>query len=357
MRQPFSSGSESSEFYTPPAEPHLPTNLVQPAEDIVLQSPRQSESFIEVDSPRYHNENFTVIDDNPSVVLEQNLIFARPDSSTSISDNDNEAPAIKKEDSFQVEDEFETEEIYEASGIIQESLEMEDEDKPKENLSNSLDELDGYEAPRNFVENRTFSKSEINLQISPEPSRKSVNSAPALNDMILQIRYEVLEDTKTGTLQPNTLQTTMLPGAVGDLSPKLEDEAEAATSRNPARVLKPTLSRQLSRKNSVRGSKKDSTPFPEILSPFPRPKEGFNETLVLMDHSDWEMTMKGLQGIMRLTRHHPEMVENHLHVICRALGKQIRNLRSQVARSACLAASEMFGNHKKALEMVSFGLL
>lgn len=60
--------------------------------------------------------------------------------------------------------------------------------------------------------------------------------------------------------------------------------------------------------------------------------------------------MMELQGVVRLTRHHMEVVDVNMHPLCQALGKQIRNLRSQVARNACLAASELFCTPRKSLE-------
>lgn len=63
--------------------------------------------------------------------------------------------------------------------------------------------------------------------------------------------------------------------------------------------------------------------------------------------------MIGLQGIVRLTRHHMDVVDSNMHALCQALGKQIKNLRSQVARNACLAASELFCTSRKSLETVS----
>lgn len=112
----------------------------------------------------------------------------------------------------------------------------------------------------------------------------------------------------------------------------------------------------MSRKSSVRVSKKEIVPFPETLRPFQRPKEGMTETLAQLDSNEWEVTMAGLQGVVRLTRHHMDVVDVNMHALCQALGKQIKNLRSQVARNACLAASELFCNSRKSLETVSLTL-
>jgi hypothetical protein len=66
-----------------------------------------------------------------------------------------------------------------------------------------------------------------------------------------------------------------------------------------------------------------------------------------------EVIMKGLQLLVRLMRHHPEIIRTQLHSVIVAVGKQVRNLRSQVARAACQASGELFLSQKKALEAVS----
>ena len=50
--------------------------------------------------------------------------------------------------------------------------------------------------------------------------------------------------------------------------------------------------------------------------------------------------MQGLQLLVRLMRHHPETVHTQLHSVIVAVAKQVRNLRSQVARAACQASGE-----------------
>ena len=66
-----------------------------------------------------------------------------------------------------------------------------------------------------------------------------------------------------------------------------------------------------------------------------------------------EVVMQGLQLLVRLMRHHSETVHTHLHSIIVAVAKQVRNLRSQVARAACQASSELFLSQKRAVETVS----
>ncbi|GLV39934.1 uncharacterized protein CBL_10830 [Carabus blaptoides fortunei] len=91
--------------------------------------------------------------------------------------------------------------------------------------------------------------------------------------------------------------------------------------------------------------------FPDSLRKFPKPREGMSEMISQLESPEWEMTMTGLQSLVRLIRHHPEMIEAQMHTVCVLLGRHIKNLRSQVARASCLAAAEMFTTHRKPLEM------
>lgn len=63
-----------------------------------------------------------------------------------------------------------------------------------------------------------------------------------------------------------------------------------------------------------------------------------------------EVTVQGLTSLVRLVRHHPAAASAHIHALVAALARHIRNLRSQVARAACMVASEMFILLKRTLE-------
>lgn len=95
-------------------------------------------------------------------------------------------------------------------------------------------------------------------------------------------------------------------------------------------------------------SKSKSTDmFPPTLRKFDKPREASNTCLNQLDSPTWEVTMSGLTTFVRLIRYHPDTVESHLHAYCVALAKQVKNLRSQVSRSACQASAEFFQTHAK----------
>lgn len=90
--------------------------------------------------------------------------------------------------------------------------------------------------------------------------------------------------------------------------------------------------------------------FSGNLRKFDKPRDAANICLSQLDSSNWETTMVGLQSFVRLIRHHPEIVDAHFHTFCVALARQVKNLRSQVSRSACQASAEFFKTHGKQLE-------
>lgn len=83
---------------------------------------------------------------------------------------------------------------------------------------------------------------------------------------------------------------------------------------------------------------------------FDKPREAFNTCINQLDSANWESTMTGLQNFVRLIRFHPELVEANIHPLSVALCRHVKNLRSQVSRSACQACGEFFATHSKHLE-------
>lgn len=96
--------------------------------------------------------------------------------------------------------------------------------------------------------------------------------------------------------------------------------------------------------------KKSTDIFANNLRNFDKPRDASSNCLNQLENQNWEITMKGLQNFVRLIRHHPEVVESNIHAYCVTLSKHVKNLRSQVSRSACQASAEFFQTHAKYLE-------
>lgn len=184
-----------------------------------------------------------------------------------------------------------------------------------------VESLDNVDFDRKI--NRDLSKSEADLKEVTGTARP-LKSAPLYNHPI----YHETTINITNVTLPGSVDVTV------QSQVKVTPEPPVTTEK---KVLKRTLSRKSTRSD---GS-------------FTRSKETISEVLAQLESNDWEVTIKGLKALVRLKKQNSDMLEPHLHNICVALGKQIKNLRSQVARAACTAAAEMFVDHKKSLEMVS----
>lgn len=95
---------------------------------------------------------------------------------------------------------------------------------------------------------------------------------------------------------------------------------------------------------------KTNSIFPPNLRRFERPKDAINHCLDQLDSSSWEDVMDGLKTFVRLIRHHAEYIDQLVHLFTLAIAKQVKNLRSQVSRAACLASGEFFMTHAKVLD-------
>lgn len=90
--------------------------------------------------------------------------------------------------------------------------------------------------------------------------------------------------------------------------------------------------------------------YPATLQRFEKPREALMKAFDQLDSSNWEVVMLGLKNLVRLMRYHPENLDPQMHMICIQLTRSVRNLRSQVARAACTAATELFTIKSRYLE-------
>ncbi|XP_078043188.1 uncharacterized protein LOC144473288 isoform X2 [Augochlora pura] len=73
--------------------------------------------------------------------------------------------------------------------------------------------------------------------------------------------------------------------------------------------------------------------------------------LANLESKEWETVMKGLKTLSHLTKNQPEFLEVHATpTINQLLGQQIKSLRSQVARSACMAAADIFSSRIRGID-------
>lgn len=131
---------------------------------------------------------------------------------------------------------------------------------------------------------------------------------------------------------------------------------EIIGDKNISSVAKKTRPPILLRNRKVTPMKNNPMPNKKIgdggtaRKPIEKPKDAVFECIAQMEDSNWQSNILGIQNFVRLIRNHPDAIDAQMHMACVALAKQIKNLRSQVARAACEAAGEFFVTHRRTVE-------
>lgn len=187
-------------------------------------------------------------------------------------------------------------------------------------------------------------------------SRSSFQSLHNLQQSL--VTHTEREEDMSNT--PQAPQATYSTGSIIDLRLNVDDSlqnsmtvAPIKQTRHMKRPIGAKIAASTQKGMHVREHsrmKQNGELYPDSLRPVDKPKEALQQSFIQLDSSEWEVTMQGLQLLVRLMRHHPETVHTQLHSVVVAVAKQVRNLRSQVARAACQASGELFLSQKKALE-------
>lgn len=87
------------------------------------------------------------------------------------------------------------------------------------------------------------------------------------------------------------------------------------------------------------------------LQPFNNPDIALRDALkYLANTEDWEIKCEGIQGIRRLAKYHPEVLGTQLHTVTLAIIAEVKNLRSQVARSGICCLADMYTSLGKQMD-------
>lgn len=216
----------------------------------------------------------------------------------------------------------------------------------------SQSQKDLHNINQNQIELRSFTSSQGNL--SQTSDFRSQGDLRSLTQSHVDLKSLNQSQKDLRNLNQSQLDLQSLNDSLTNLN-----QEEKSPTKYPEIVRKKSVPRckvELKRKTSSIPTKVP-TMFPDTLRGYPKPREGFSEVVSNLESPEWEQSVRGLQGLVRLVRHHQDTVEGQLHTICVLLARHIKNLRSQVARAACLTASEMFNSHKRTLEPVSLFLL
>merc|ERR1740128_615086 len=86
------------------------------------------------------------------------------------------------------------------------------------------------------------------------------------------------------------------------------------------------------------------------IAPWARLDEGLAKTVEQLGSEDWEVNVNGLTSILRLIRFNQETVIVEYKELMELVLKQVKNLRSQVARAAVWVVGDMFIHLKRNME-------
>ncbi|KAJ8978641.1 hypothetical protein NQ317_003291 [Molorchus minor] len=334
---PRSSGSESSGYFTPPSDKQQAFVKLANQEHV-----SEFEEIVPVNDDHNNNNTPDCIDsftsNSPNSFVEDTSVQRIPSYNSLVSsdhNDNNENQEMKTVDTAQDETNYIPERGRRR--LIRYS-------------SSSLKEPAFTEIASSPSNERRKSKSVVDLQsFLPEiaSSRKSANSAPPLNGDITYNNLIIsnIDDTPitpSKTITPVT--KSPVPAAVEPME-EIEYRQEETTRKLPRR-----FTRSQSKKSTM-STPKSVRETPKSSRPNSKPKDVLQQSLVQLNSSEWEMTLQGLQGLSKVSKQHPDVVEAHIHAVCVTLARHIKNLRSQVARSACRTASDLFSFCKKGLDI------
>ncbi|EFN68292.1 Uncharacterized protein KIAA0423 [Camponotus floridanus] len=169
----------------------------------------------------------------------------------------------------------------------------------------------------------------------PENSRNKIHTQESTEEE--SSVNDILEDRQS---KDSTSETNTEPGIL-----KIESEpVEAVESR-----------KRIASKVPIRGIGRYRAPSIKRASPIEKPSEKskrmVQQCFTQIDNKDWEIAMKGLKTLSQISKQHPECLDAcAAGTIGRLLGRHIKNLRSQVARAACLAASDVFSSQIRGID-------
>ncbi|XP_050576482.1 uncharacterized protein LOC126915660 isoform X2 [Bombus affinis] len=188
------------------------------------------------------------------------------------------------------------------------------------------------DSPAIIIASRPHSSTEI-----PNYVESHLNSAIQIeeNDNALRFVNESNENNnlEDGQSRDSSSETNTEPGILKIESQSVEPIV--TTKRKPSRV--PRV--------AVRGRSKGNSEKTEKIKP------AVQQCFAQLENKDWEITMKGLKTLSQIAKQQPEYLDVcAAPTISRLLGRQIKSLRSQVARTACLTAGDIFSSQIRGID-------
>ncbi|XP_031847953.1 uncharacterized protein LOC116433699 isoform X1 [Nomia melanderi] len=181
-----------------------------------------------------------------------------------------------------------------------------------------------------FIDNRVEDPVELNENDGRESAHRFVDESNGSNESNESNESNTVEE---GQSRDSSSETNTEPGIL-----KIETEPLEPVSR-PRRTVASKVPRPTKRYRSTgRGNSEKLKPVVQTC---------FTD----LESKEWETVMKGLKTLSHVTKNQPEYLDAHATpTINRLLGQQIKSLRSQVARTACTAAGDVFSSRIRGID-------
>lgn len=190
----------------------------------------------------------------------------------------------------------------------------------------------------------------VELPPSPTPSRSISQSPSRSNTKSPSLPFEETPIVRKMEAKPSVPHfNSPLPQQQPGSDSTYESTTDTEAQKKPTKPVK--------KKEKAAGKKVE------------RPRDLIVNCFLKLQSSNWEEVMEvscdrvfhfsknlinssfqGLEAFVFLIKHHADLVDANLHLMTIELCKQIKNLRSQVARSACQVASKLFLTHRRTIE-------
>ncbi|XP_012535111.1 uncharacterized protein LOC105835962 isoform X2 [Monomorium pharaonis] len=244
-------------------------------------------------------------------------------------------------------------------------------------ISNSPTKRNSRCGSRNLTEDsRDFSEERLIASIVPDgdasirsldavghPPIDMTGDSPAIIIASRPHSHEIVENARSAenANKINTQESTEEESSVNDTPEDRQSKDSASETNMKPGILKiePEVTedvesrRRMPSKVPVRSTSRCRMPFSKraIEKPSEKSKRMVQQCFTQLENKDWEVTMKGLKALSQISKQHPEGLDVcAAGTIGRLLGRHIKNLRSQVARAACLAAGDVFSSQIRGID-------
>ncbi|XP_033734245.1 TOG array regulator of axonemal microtubules protein 1-like isoform X1 [Pecten maximus] len=89
---------------------------------------------------------------------------------------------------------------------------------------------------------------------------------------------------------------------------------------------------------------------PDDWKPYRDPDLAMRDANKNLAQEDWEIKCSGINTVRRLAKYHPEVINQQLHSVVIAMLNEVKNLRSQVSRSAIVCIADLYAYLRKGLD-------